>query len=221
MKRSTLFLLFVAFSFCTFAQQKDWANFNRYAAENNAVNKRPDAVFMGNSITELWWSTDSTFFISHNYLGRGISGQTSCEMLARFRPDVINLHPKAVVILSGTNDVAQNNGYITPENTLNNIISMCELAKANKIKVILCSVLPSSDFFWRKGLQPAEKIIALNKLIKAYADTNRIPYVDYHSALKDEHNGLPAKYAKDGTHPVMAGFAVMEDLVQKALRKTL
>lgn len=98
---------------------------------------------------------------------------------------------------------------------------MCELAKANKIKVILCSVLPDYDFFWRKGLQPANKIIALNKLIKAYADANKIPFVDYHSAMKDERNGLPEKYSKDGTHPILAGFKVMEEIVQKSIQKTL
>jgi lysophospholipase L1-like esterase len=221
MKRNFLLLILLAFTTFSFAQQQDWAQFGRYADANKAITKRPDVVFMGNSITELWWSNDSTFFISHNYVARGISGQTSCQMLVRFRPDVINLHPKVAVILAGTNDVAQNLGYIAPENTLNNIISMCELAKANKIKVILCSVLPDYDFFWRKGLQPANKIITLNKLIKAYADANKIPYVDYHSAMKDERNGLPEKYSKDGTHPILAGFKVMEEIVQKSIQKTL
>lgn len=138
-----------------FAQQNDWANFGRYEAANKSVTKAPEVVLMGNSITEGWWRNDSAFFKTRNYVGRGISGQTSSQMLVRFRNDVINLNPKAVVILAGTNDIAQNNGPITLENVMNNIISMAELAKAHKIKVYLCSVLPAYEFGWRKGLEPA------------------------------------------------------------------
>lgn len=126
---------------------------------------------------------------------------------------------KAVVILAGTNDIAQNNGYISPENILGNIISMVELAKANKIDVVLCSVLPAYEYGWRKELEPAGKIIELNKMIKAYADQNKLTYVDYHSALKDERNGLPEKYSKDGVHPTMDGYKVMESIISEALGK--
>ena len=142
-------------------------------------------------------------------------------MLVRFRADVINLKPKAVVILAGTNDIAQNNGYISLENAFGNIVSMVELAKANNIKPILCSVMPAYEFGWRKGLEPAGKIIKLNAMIKAYADKNKIIYVDYHSALADERGGLPEKYSKDGVHPTLEAYKIMETIVQKAITKVI
>lgn len=202
-----------------FSQQKDWAQFGRYAEANKSVKTPTRVVFMGNSITDGWWRADSLFFKDNQYIGRGIGGQTTSEMLVRFRADVINLQPKAVVILAGTNDIAQNNGYISPENILGNIISMAELAKANKIDVVLCSILPAYEYGWRKELEPADKIIELNKMIKAYADQNKLTYVDYHSALKDERNGLPEKYSKDGVHPTMDGYKVMESIISEALGK--
>lgn len=203
------------------AQQKDWAGFGRYAEANKSVKVPAKVVFMGNSITDGWWPADSTFFIRNGYIDRGIGGQTTSEMLVRFRPDVLNLQPKAVVILAGINDIAQNNGYISLEHTFGNIVSMVELAKAHDIKVILCSVMPAFDFPWRRGLEPADKVIRLNKMIKAYADANKLPYVDYHSAMKDERNGLPEKYSQDGVHPNLEGYKIMEALVQKAIRETL
>ncbi|WP_288206191.1 SGNH/GDSL hydrolase family protein [uncultured Parabacteroides sp.] len=202
-----------------FSQQNDWAQFGRYAEANKSVQTPTRVVFMGNSITDGWWNTDSLFFKNNRYIGRGIGGQTTAQMLVRFRADVINLQPKAVVILAGTNDIAQNNGYISPENILGNIISMAELAKANNIDVVLCSILPAYEYGWRKGLEPADKIIALNKMIKEYADKNNLTYVDYHSALKDERNGLPEKYSKDGVHPTMDGYVIMEKLISAALEK--
>lgn len=202
-----------------FAQQQDWANFSRYEAANKTVKTPSKVVFMGNSITEGWWNNDSLFFKTNGYIGRGISGQTTSQMLVRFRADVIDLKPKAVVILAGTNDIAQNTGYISLENVMGNIISMVELAKANRIDVILCSVLPAQDFSWRKGLEPADKIVELNKMIKAYADRNKLPYVDYHSALKDERNGLPEKYSNDGVHPTLEGYKIMEKVISPALKK--
>lgn len=202
-----------------FAQQQDWANFGRYEAANKTVKTPSKVVFMGNSITEGWWNNDSLFFKTNGYIGRGISGQTTSQMLVRFRADVIDLKPKAVVILAGTNDIAQNTGYISLENVMGNIISMVELAKANRIDVILCSVLPAYDFSWRKGLEPAGKIVELNKMIKAYADRNKLTYVDYHSALKDERNGLPEKYSNDGVHPTLEGYKIMEKIISPALKK--
>lgn len=202
-----------------FAQQQDWANFGRYEAANKTVKTPSKVVFMGNSITEGWWNNDSLFFKTNGYIGRGISGQTTSQMLVRFRADVINLKPKAVVILAGTNDIAQNTGYISLENVMGNIISMVELAKANRIDVILCSVLPAYDFSWRKGLEPAGKIVELNKMIKAYADRSKLTYVDYHSALKDERNGLPEKYSNDGVHPTLEGYKIMEKIISPALKK--
>lgn len=202
-----------------FSQQNDWAQFGRYAEANKSVRTPTRVVFMGNSITDGWWNTDSLFFQNNRYIGRGIGGQTTAQMLVRFRADVIDLQPKAVVILAGTNDIAQNNGYIAPENILGNIISMAELAKANNIDVVLCSILPAYEYGWRKGLEPAGKIIALNKMIKEYADRHNLTYVDYHSALKDERNGLPEKYSKDGVHPTMEGYKIMEHLISEALEK--
>lgn len=202
-----------------FSQQNDWAQFGRYAEANKSVETPTRVVFMGNSITDGWWNTDSLFFKNNRYIGRGIGGQTTAQMLVRFRADVIDLKPKAVVILAGTNDIAQNNGYIAPENILGNIISMVELAKANNIDVVLCSILPAYEYGWRKGLEPADKIIALNKMIKEYADRHNLTYVDYHSALKDARNGLPEKYSKDGVHPTMEGYKIMERLISEALEK--
>lgn len=202
-----------------FSQQNDWAQFGRYAEANKSVKTPTRVVFMGNSITDGWWNADSLFFKNNRYIGRGIGGQTTAQMLVRFRADVIDLQPKAVVILAGTNDIAQNNGYISPENILGNIISMAELAKANNIDVVLCSIVPAYEYGWRKGLEPADKIIALNKMIKEYADRHNLTYVDYHSALKDERNGLPEKYSKDGVHPTMEGYEIMERLIREALEK--
>jgi lysophospholipase L1-like esterase len=220
MKKITLLpLLFVALGLS--AQTKDWAQFYRYEDKNNSITTRPAVVFMGNSITDCWADTVPAFFSKNNFVGRGISGQVSSQMLTRFQEDVINLQPKVVVICCGTNDIAQNNGYISLEHILHNIKSMCELARANKIKPIVCSTLPAKGFKWRPEMKPANDIIRLNEMIKAYAKENKIPYVDYHSALKDEENGLPLKYSKDGVHPNAQGYAVMESVIMPILKKVL
>lgn len=199
------------------AQQKqDWANFSRYADANKTV-LPGNTVFMGNSITEGWYNTHPDFFSKNNYVCRGISGQTSSQMLVRFRQDVINIKPRTVVILAGTNDIAQNTGYISLENIMGNIKSMVQLARANHIKVVLCSILPAYEFSWRKELKPAEDIVALNKMIRAYALKEKLDYVDYHTALKDERNGLPLKYATDGVHPTPEAYSIMEALILKTL----
>ena len=210
---SAIFLALISFAQ---NQKHDWANFGKYEEANKATQKGA-VVFMGNSITQGWAEKRPEFFKDNNYIGRGISGQTSSHMLVRFRRDVIDLKPTAVVILAGTNDIALNNGQISLNNVLGNIISMAELAKANNIDVVLCSVLPASGFSWRKEVSPANDIIQLNQMIKYYADQNKIPYVDYHSALKDENNGLPKKFAGDGVHPNVDAYKIMEQLVQKAL----
>lgn len=203
----------------------DWANLAKYAAENAALKDPAPAekrvVFMGNSITEGWKVADSNFFSGRPYFDRGISGQTTPQMLVRFRPDVIDLKPAVVVILAGINDIAQNTGPMTPEQTFGNIVSMVELAKANNIKVVLCSVLPAYDFPWRPGLQPAEKVIQLNSMLQAYAAKNKIVYVDYFTAMKDERNGLKAGLTYDGVHPTLAGYKVMEPLVEKGIKAAL
>ncbi|MDE6871249.1 MAG: acylhydrolase [Bacteroidales bacterium] len=200
------------------AQNHDWAKFGRYAKANETVQASPRAVFMGDSITDNWDDRDGDFFTDNNFVCRGISGQTTSEMLVRFRRDVIDLHPRYVVIMAGTNDIAMNNGHIELENVLGNIISMCELAKANKIKPILCSVLPSTSFGWRpEAGNPSEKIIKLNSMIEEYSRSAHIKYVDYHSALKDENNGLPQKYAPDNVHPNKDAYKIMESIILKYL----
>ena len=216
-----LLLLSVLSTQFSFAQ--DWANLERFRAENaNQVLPTPNekrVVFMGNSITEGWVNIHPQFFAGKFYLNRGISGQTTPQMLLRFRADVIKLKPKVVVILAGTNDIAGNTGPSTLEMIEDNIISMAQLAKANDIKVILCSVLPVYDYPWKPGLEPAGKIIALNKLIKSYAEKSSCIYLDFFSAMVDERNGLKAEYSKDGVHPNEAGYNVMEPLTEVAIEK--
>jgi lysophospholipase L1-like esterase len=207
----------------SFAQ--DWADLNRYRDANLALGL-PKAgenriVFMGNSITEGWSKTCPDFFLNKSYINRGISGQTTPQMLLRFRADVIDLKPQVVVILAGTNDIAGNTGPSTLEMIEANIMSMTELAKSNGISVILCSVLPARDFPWKPGLEPAEKIAALNLMIKNYADKNGILYLDYYSAMVDERKGMKAAYSSDGVHPNEAGYMVMIPLCEEAIHKVL
>lgn len=203
----------------------DWADLKRFEGDNKNL-KQPAAnekrvVFMGNSITEGWIKIDQAFFSGKPYIDRGISGQTTPQMLVRFRQDVIDLKPAAVVILAGINDIAQNTGPITLENTFGNIVSMAELAKANQIKVVLSSVLPAYDFPWRPGMQPAEKVVTLNAMIKEYANKNGIVYLDYYSAMVDQRKGLKASLSEDGVHPNFAGYKIMEPLAEKAIAEAL
>ena len=206
--------------------RNDWAFLKRYSDENKNLpavtpgEKR--VVFMGNSITEFWKTIDSDFFIRNkSFIDRGISGQTTPQMLVRFRDDVINLNPSAVVILAGTNDIAGNTGPTTVEKIFGNIVSMAELAKSNKIKVILCSVLPVYEYSWSPGLEPAGKIVKLNAMLQAYCKENKLVYVDFHSALTDEKMGMKAEYSPDGVHPNLMGYKVMDDLVEEAIARTL
>ena len=207
------------------AQNNDWADLNRYKEENLKLGlpspEENRVVFMGNSITQGWIEADPDFFMGKSYINRGISGQTTPQMLVRFRPDVVNLKPKVVVILAGTNDIAGNTGPSTLEMIEDNIASMVEIAKSNNIKVVLCSVLPANDFPWKPGLEPAQKIVDLNKWIKNYAEKNEIIYVDYFTPMADQRNGLKKEYSEDGVHPNLAGYKVMEPLVEKAIEKAL
>ncbi|MFY0652432.1 MAG: hypothetical protein JXQ96_10385 [Cyclobacteriaceae bacterium] len=176
---------------------------------------------MGNSITQGWVKRNPEFFEDNPYIGRGISGQTTAQMLLRFRSDVIDLKPKVVVIHAGTNDIAANRGPVTLEQIIGNIASMSELAKANGIKVVLASVLPATSYLWRPAIDPADKIIALNELIKNYADENNIVYLDYFSAMVNSENGLRKEYGRDSVHPNVAGYKVMGPLAKKAIAKAL
>ncbi|WP_460618977.1 GDSL-type esterase/lipase family protein [Hymenobacter ruber] len=205
----------------------DWPNLEKYAAANQRLPApqpgRPRVVIIGNSITEGWVKEDSAFFRgkTYEYVGRGISGQATGQTVVRFRADVIDLHPAVVVILVGTNDVAENNGLYNPQTTMNNVMTMTELAQAHGIRVVLGAVAPSTDFWWRKGLNPAPKILALNKQIKAYADQHHLVYYDMHTALKDEQNGLKKAYGEDGVHPNLTGYRVMEPLLNQAVAAAL
>ena len=207
------------------AQNNDWADLNRYKEENLKLGlpspEENRVVFMGNSITQGWIEADPDFFMGKSYINRGISGQTTPQMLVRFRPDVVNLKPKVVVILAGTNDIAGNTGPSTLEMIEDNIASMIEIAKANNIKIILCSVLPAYDYPWKPGLEPAQKIVDLNKWIKNYAEKNEIIYVDYFTPMADQRNGLKKEYSEDDVHPNLAGYKVMEPLVEKAIADVL
>ena len=179
-------------------------------------------VFMGDSITEAWhFDGPQGSFPGKPYINRGISGQTTPQMLVRFRQDVIELQPKVVVILAGTNDVAGNTGPMTLEQTEDNLASMADLATVNHIHVVLCSVLPAVDFRWAPGLEPAPKIVALNAWIKSYAAEKGYEYVDYHSAMKDQRDGLPANLSKDGVHPTPAGYGIMAPLVEAGIKSAL
>ncbi|MCF0175323.1 MAG: acylhydrolase [Bacteroidales bacterium] len=206
-------------------KSKDWAGLACYEEQNVAhlskpgKYQRPLAVLMGDSITWGWYSMDQDFFTANNLIGRGISGQTTSEMLVRFRPDVIELHPKYAVIMAGTNDLAHNNGDITIDNIFRNIISMAELANAARIKPVLCSIPPASQFGWRPQLgDRSGDIVRLNNMIKEYCKAHRYIYVDYHSAIKDGKNGLKAEFANDAVHPNLKGYKAMEPLLMKVLK---
>ena len=200
-------------------------NLNMYKEENSNLGLPKEGenrvLFMGNSITSSWKSFNPDFFLENNYVNRGISGETSTQMLLRFRSDVINLQPTAVVILAGINDIAENQGPISIPDIARNIFFMSQLAIENNIKVILCSVLPAYDFSWRPGLNPKDKVISLNKLIQNHAIENSFEYVDYFSSMVDERNGLIKEYGNDEVHPNLEGYRVMESIVQKSINKVL
>ncbi len=204
--------------------QKDWPGIKRYAADNEVRKQtvqKDRVVFMGNSITEAWERIHPEFFTSNPYVCRGISGQTTPQMLIRFRPDVINLKPKVVVILAGINDIAENTGPTTLELIAGNLFSMAELAKANGIKVVLSSVLPATSFSWSPVTDPADKVIELNSMIKDYAKKHKLVYVDYYSPMVNDTRGLKEELGSDSVHPNMKGYQVMEPLVQAAINKAM
>ena len=200
-------------------------NLNKYKEENSSLGLPKQGenriVFMGNSITEDWKSLSPNFFLDNNYVNRGIGGETSTQMLLRFRSDVINLKPSAVVILAGINDIAENQGPISIPDIARNIFFMSQLAIENNIKVILCSVLPAYDFPWRPGLNPKDKVISLNDLIQKHAQENSFEYVDYFSSMVDERKGLIKEYGNDEVHPNLEGYRVMESIIQKSINKVL
>ncbi|MET0288330.1 MAG: SGNH/GDSL hydrolase family protein [Pseudoxanthomonas sp.] len=204
----------------------DWPQLQRYREENAAlpapVAGQQRVVFFGDSITQGWGATgSSTFFPGKPYVNRGISGQTTAQMLLRFRQDVIALKPAVVVILAGTNDIAGNTGPATQAMIEDNLQSMAELAKAHGIAVVLSSVLPVSEYPWQRGVQPAGKVRALNAGLRAYAQTHDIAYLDYYTPMANADGGLDAALARDGVHPTAAGYRVMAPLAEAAIASAL
>jgi len=201
-------------------KDQDWPNLKRYEKQNEEIinlKKFPKAVFMGNSITEGWRNTDPDFFRDNNFEGRGISGQTTPQMLLRFTQDVIDLRPEVVVILAGTNDLAGNTGFSTVKMITDNIKAMAQLAVANDIKVILSSILPVYSYPWRKDLKPVSTIREINTWLENYALQNGHVYLDYFSVMADEKKGLKIEYSGDGVHPNEKGYEVMKPMVLNAV----
>jgi len=202
----------------------DWAAFKRYEKANLEITKTPDVVFMGNSITDYWVRDDPDFFTKNNFVGRGISGQTASQMLVRFRQDVINLKPKAVTIMAGTNDLAQQMAgmsYYPEANIVGNIITMCELAKVHGIKVLLCSITPCAHYIPIPEIAAGVEIAKINKQLKAYADaTKGVTYVDYFTPLANSEMGLDPEMTYDGIHPNKYCYSFMEEIVTRSINQT-
>ena len=204
------------------AYAQDWPNLKKYEAANQEVlasATRPRAVFMGNSITEGWWQQRPEFFNKHGFVGRGIGGQTTPQMLIRFTPDVLDLRPEVVVILAGTNDIAGNTGPSTVKMITDNLAAMAQLAKAHGIKVVLSSILPVKEYPWKKEADAVGMIAQVNAWMKQYAAEQGFVYLDYFPAMADKEQGLKKEYSGDGVHPNLEGYATMEPLVLKAINK--
>ncbi len=226
MKRIFIFIAMLGFLFNSQAASEDWANFKRYEKSNEEVKALPQeqrkVVFMGNSITDNWANRHPDFFKDNGYIGRGISGQTTYQMVLRFYEDVVNLHPKAVVINGGTNDIALNNHPYVEDRTFQNIVTMAQIAKANGIKVILTSITPCDHYRWRPEVTDViEKIKSLNARIKEYAKKNKLQYVDYWTAMSNERGAMRDGISEEGCHPNAEGYAVMGPLVQAAIKKVV
>lgn len=224
-RKAPCILLLTLIAFALPVQGQDWPDLKRFADDNAALAPPAEGearvVFMGNSITIGWLHKMPGFFEGKPYVNRGISGQTTPQMLLRFRQDVIALKPRVVVILAGTNDIAGNTGPMTLEQIRDNLVSMAQLARANGIEPVLCSVLPAYDYPWRPGLDPNLKIPALNAMIEAYAREQNMVYLDYFSAMADSRNGLGPDLASDEVHPTLKGYQMMAPLAEKAIAQAL
>jgi len=212
-------ILFFLLSNSLLAQ--DWPQLSYYQ-EANKLLKTPEkpieAVFFGDSITEGWPQFNPSFFDTNNFLGRGIGGQTTPQLLLRFRQDVIGLRPKKVILLAGINDIAENTGPISLEAIMENIKGMTEMAKANGIEMVLCAVIPANSFPWRPSIDPTHKVIALNQMIKAYTQENNLIYVDYYTPMVNDEKGLISTLGYDTVHPNKAGYDIMEGVLLKSLQ---
>ncbi|HEU5290455.1 MAG TPA: SGNH/GDSL hydrolase family protein [Cyclobacteriaceae bacterium] len=227
MKKLLTFVFFLnsLLAFSQTEKPKDWANLKKFAMENQKLTPpakgEKRVVFMGNSITQVWKDSDTTFFKNKLYINRGISGQVTEQMLLRFQQDVVDLKPAVVVILAGINDIAENNGPITVQQIHSNIVSMVKLARANKIRVVVSSVLPANNFPWRPAIKPADKVIELNSLLESYCKANKVVYCDYYSKMVNNEKGLDKTVAYDGVHPTLEGYKIMEPLVEEAIATAL
>jgi len=233
MKRIILLLISICFLISINAQTEkpqkkmnELVALDRYAEENSKLPAPIDGekrvVFIGNSITRGWVREHRAFFTDNNYVGRGIGGQSSLQILLRFQQDVVSLKPYAVVISAGTNDVAENTGPYNPVFTLDNIKSMSQIAEANGIKVILSSVLPVGAFRWNKEIPDAsQRIDKLNIEIKAYAESKGFSYIDYNTPMRDKNGALKPNYGDDGVHPNIEGYKVMESVAKPVIDKVL
>lgn len=200
---------------------QDWPQLSYYQEANKALKtsrNTVEAVFFGDSITEGWQQFNPTFFDSNNFVGRGIGGQTTPQLLLRFRQDVLSLRPKKVILLAGINDIAENTGPISLETIMENIKGMTEMAKANDVEMVLCAVLPANSFPWRPSIIPTNKVVALNQLIKTYAQEHNLIYVDYYTPMVDDKLGLKSTLGYDTVHPNKAGYALMEEVLLKSLQ---
>ena len=197
----------------------DFANYQRYAGANAALQTTPVAVLFGDSITDAWPRCDQEFFTDNNFEGRGISGQTTVDALARFRADVVALHPKYVAILIGTNDLAENDGAIAMENIVGNIANMVEIAQANGIIPLVCSPIPAAAYPWRPQLGPQASIVAtLGTMVKRMTAEKKVTYVDYWTAMNDGKGGLSPEHSEDGVHPTLAGYKIMEQVLLEYIK---
>ena len=228
MRIITTILIYLSLVACSSEKklvEQDWPNLKYYRSKNlklgSPSKSEKRVVFMGNSITQGWPTLQPEFFESKSYINRGISGQTTPQMLIRFRQDVIDLKPKLVLILAGINDIAGNTGPSNVTMITNNIISMAQLAKSNKIKVIICSILPAKDFPWNPGMNPPPKILNVNQILRSYALANGMVYLDYYSLMVDESNALIDEYGSDGVHPNKEGYKVMSLLAEQEINRIL
>jgi lysophospholipase L1-like esterase len=215
---------FIALTSMALLSAQDWPQLQKYQSDNAKIldEKTPvKVVFMGNSITQGWADMRPEFFKDHGFIGRGIGGQTTPQMLLRLRQDVLELKPEAVVILAGINDIAQNTGPITLKETLGNIQSMAELALAHGINPIICSVLPANSFPWRPEIIPTQQVIDLNSQLQRWALEKHLVYVDFYTPMVDEKHGLKSDLGYDTVHPNVAGYQVMEPILLKALNQLL
>ena len=204
---------------------QDWANLNKYKKQNSKLGPPKEnenrIVFFGNSITESWSELYPEYFSGKDYINRGISSQTTPQMLIRFRADVIDLQPKIVIILAGTNDIAGNTGPASIKMITDNIMSMAELAINNKIHVILSSILPAAGYPWKPEIDPVGKILAVNNIMKTYAENNRISYLDYYSSMVTTNKALKKEYTYDGVHPNRSGYELMSKLADQIILDSL